>query len=156
MAIAVKVQILPLTRQLDAITKNGPAGNKPAHNAEDVWAFFKKIEGKNCCMICKWVSQWCHVLLAGQYWWGTDMHASNSENEHTTFKPGNSMTTLWLIYPNSILISGLSIVTSMAHQPNGKIQNQLLTLTVENMVKSQKVQNQQSTKNFPMRLLLMY
>ena len=44
-----------------------------------------------------------------------------------------------LIYPNSILTSGLSIVTSMAYQPNGKIQKRPLTLTVKNMVKSQKV-----------------
>ena len=38
---------------LAAVARNGPAGNKSAHNAKDVWAFFEKIEGKNHCMICE-------------------------------------------------------------------------------------------------------
>ena len=37
-----------------AVARNGPAGNKTAHKAKDVWAFFEKMNGHSNCMICEW------------------------------------------------------------------------------------------------------
>lgn len=52
------------------VARDGLAGNKMAHKAKDVWAFFDETGGHSVCMICKWVI--CNKTYIG-YWQFTDI-----------------------------------------------------------------------------------
>ena len=137
-----------------AVARDGPAGNKTAHKAKDVWAFFDKTGGHSVCMICEWVifnetyiAYWQSIDICMLVTLSMSIPNSNLAAQHLPFG---------LIWPNFILTSGLSIVTRRAYQQNGRGQKPLWILINKNIVKIQEqIHSQVNENDSPMKHLLL-